>query len=270
MNARNAVIAANNSTRSVALVNQKYATKLALQRADIAVAPTLGVASNGPELRHLVESLPDAWAMKPDRGRAGGGILISLGLDDEGRWRSAGGGSLLPDDVYDHGREILHGAHSMGGVDRDLVLAEPLLVAHPDIDVLSSGGLPDVRVLVYRGRILAGMLRVATVEGEGKANLHKGGIGIAIDVETGVTTGAMRNGEPIMFHPDTGVEFRVLIPFWDQIVEMSQRCGEATGLGYLGADIVIDRELGPVVIEVNAHPGLEIQNVCATPLGHLV
>lgn len=32
-----------------------------------------------------------------------------------------------------------------------------------------------------------------------------------------------------------------------------------TGLGYLGADLVLDRDQGPMIIELNARPGLAIQ-----------
>jgi glutathione synthase/RimK-type ligase-like ATP-grasp enzyme len=32
-----------------------------------------------------------------------------------------------------------------------------------------------------------------------------------------------------------------------------------SGLGYLGADIVLDRKKGPLVLELNARPGLAIQ-----------
>lgn len=31
------------------------------------------------------------------------------------------------------------------------------------------------------------------------------------------------------------------------------------GLGYLGADIVMDRDLGPLMLELNARPGLTVQ-----------
>jgi D-alanine-D-alanine ligase-like ATP-grasp enzyme len=34
---------------------------------------------------------------------------------------------------------------------------------------------------------------------------------------------------------------------------------EMTGLGYLGADIVLDKERGPMMLELNARPGLAIQ-----------
>ena len=32
-----------------------------------------------------------------------------------------------------------------------------------------------------------------------------------------------------------------------------------TGLGYQGVDIVLDREKGPLILELNARPGLNIQ-----------
>ena len=40
---------------------------------------------------------------------------------------------------------------------------------------------------------------------------------------------------------------------------MSRRVAEAVGLGYVGVDVVIDRERGPLLLEANARPGLAIQ-----------
>ena len=34
---------------------------------------------------------------------------------------------------------------------------------------------------------------------------------------------------------------------------------DMTGLGYLGADIVLDKERGPMMLEIIARPGLAIQ-----------
>ena len=39
-----------------------------------------------------------------------------------------------------------------------------------------------------------------------------------------------------------------------------------TGLGYLGVDMVIDRERGPLILEMNARPGLNIQIANASGL----
>jgi hypothetical protein len=40
---------------------------------------------------------------------------------------------------------------------------------------------------------------------------------------------------------------------------MAASAFDMTGLGYLGVDIVIDRDQGPLLLELNARPGLGIQ-----------
>jgi glutathione synthase/RimK-type ligase-like ATP-grasp enzyme len=49
------------------------------------------------------------------------------------------------------------------------------------------------------------------------------------------------------------------IPHWRRILNMSAACYEAVGLGYLGVDVVLDRDRGPLILELNARPGLNIQ-----------
>ena len=61
-------------------------------------------------------------------------------------------------------------------------------------------------------------------------------------------------------HPDTGALIAGLeIPKWDFILESAARGYEVTGLGYLGVDMVIDASRGPLMLEMNARPGLNIQ-----------
>jgi glutathione synthase/RimK-type ligase-like ATP-grasp enzyme len=43
------------------------------------------------------------------------------------------------------------------------------------------------------------------------------------------------------------------------MLEMASRCYEATGLGYMGVDLVVDANEGPLLLELNARPGLAIQ-----------
>lgn len=77
---------------------------------------------------------------------------------------------------------------------------------------------------------------------------------------TGLTLTGVHNNEVVDEHPDTGALIAgVRIPQWDFILETSAKGYEVTGLGYLGVDMVIDRDLGPLILEMNARPGLNIQ-----------
>jgi hypothetical protein len=70
-------------------------------------------------------------------------------------------------------------------------------------------------------------------------------------------------------HPDLDTELiGITVPHWDKLIEMATRGYEMTGLGYLGADLIVDENSGPVVIELNARPGLAIQLANATGLKH--
>ena len=40
---------------------------------------------------------------------------------------------------------------------------------------------------------------------------------------------------------------------------LAARCYEVTSLGYMGCDMVIDESRGPLLLEMNARPGLSIQ-----------
>ena len=64
----------------------------------------------------------------------------------------------------------------------------------------------------------------------------------------------------ITTHPDTDETFTTLkLPYWEDILMMAVKCYEITGMGYLGVDIVLDEERGPLLLEMNARPGLAIQ-----------
>src|SRR5690606_9651985 len=119
---------------------------------------------------------------------------------------------------------------------------------HPDsfFAQMTTAGVPDIRLIVFMGVPVMGMLRLPTRESDGKANLHAGGIGVGISIGTGATTFGVYRGSCIDHHHDTmaPISERV-IPSWDAILGMASRFYDITGLGYLGVDIVIDREKGP-------------------------
>ncbi|MEE0890795.1 MAG: sugar-transfer associated ATP-grasp domain-containing protein, partial [Succinivibrio sp.] len=44
-----------------------------------------------------------------------------------------------------------------------------------------------------------------------------------------------------------------------EVLELAASCYDMSGLGYIGTDIVLDRDKGPMLLELNARPGLAIQ-----------
>ncbi|MDF1763539.1 MAG: sugar-transfer associated ATP-grasp domain-containing protein, partial [Oleibacter sp.] len=121
-------------------------------------------------------------------------------------------------------------------------------------------GVPDIRVIVCRGYPVMAMMRLSTRASDGKANLHQGAVGVGLDIGTGKALNAVQFGLRVEVHPDTGKELQSLqVPDWTPLLVMAARCYEVTGLGYLGIDIVLDKDRGPLLLELNARPGLTIQ-----------
>jgi alpha-L-glutamate ligase-like protein len=161
---------------------------------------------------------------------------------------------------------VLFGLYSLGGRP-DRAIVQQRLRTHPALERISYRGTPDVRVLVYRGEIALGMLRLATLESGGRANLHQGGVGVGVDVGSGKTTRAVWRGRFVDRHPDTGEALSGRdVPEWTAVLALARTVARATGLGYVGVDVVPDVR-GPVVLEANARPGLAIQTATGIGLG---
>ncbi len=262
MNARNLYVERENTLEAIRLVNNKHLTKTALQKANIPVAPTLALVSDRRDLATIDwQAMPDSWVVKPNRGRQGAGVLLVTGRDTSG-WCSASGRHLGQIEVEQQIREILEGEVSSGIADRDDAIMEPLIVPHEALKEVVPVGLPNIRIICYHDVPVMAMLRLPTEASKGRANLHQGGIGAGVDLATGRVYRAMMHGQAVTRHPDTNAPLIGLeVPDWEEVVDAASRCGTATGLAYAGADIVVDQERGTLVLQVNARPGLEIQNV---------
>lgn len=247
-----------NQRRLYPLVDDKLLTKRLCQEAGIPVPKLLAVAETHFASRRLLELLASekAFVLKPARGAMGNGILV---LEQrEGRlWRGAR--SYSPEDFEYHAAGIISGLYSLAG-HVDAAMVEERLETHPALAPLRDDGVPDIRVIVYRGVPVMCMMRMPTRLSDGRANLYQGAVGIGIDLVEGRAIHAMQRGRSIDQSPDTAAPIvGLLLPEFDAILRTAVSATDQTGLGYVGADVVLDARLGPAILELNARPGLAIQ-----------
>jgi alpha-L-glutamate ligase-like protein len=261
INMRNArFLLPNNPRRLYELVDNKLRTKALAEEHGMTVAETYGVLRNPHDANRVEKFLKgnEAFVIKPTRGSGGKGIMV---IDKKvgKNYVKPSGTEVAPGDVKNHVSNILAGLFSLGGK-RDYALIEYRVQPAKLLTDMSFQGAPDIRVVMLHGYPVMAMLRASTKESDGRSNLHQGAIGIGIDIATGMSVRAIHHGRPVTHHPDLGIHLiGVQIPDWDTILHMSVTCQEMTGLGYLGVDIMIDEDKGPLMIEVNARPGLAIQ-----------
>lgn len=249
-----------NLRRLYPLVDDKLKTKALCERVGVTTAAILGQASSHSEVKALVESLEGRsdFVLKPASGAMGNGIVVITEATATS-WQTAGGRVFEKADLEYHAAGIVSGLYALSGRP-DVAFAEERLELHPEFRKIARQGVPDVRIVVFRGVPVMAMTRLPTERSGGRANLHQGAVGAGIDLSTGRTNHAVLGNEPITIHPDTkeAVVDRP-IPLFAEALRLGIRAVDATGLGYIGADVVIDANRGPVLLELNARPGLGIQ-----------
>lgn len=198
------------------------------------------------------------FVVKPDHGAGGGGIIVITDTLPVG-FKKGSSDVISRQDITFHCQNILSGMYSLGG-QNDRVIIEDLVKFDPVFEEISFQGVPDIRIVVTEGKPIMGMLRLPTKRSDGKANLHLGGIGVGIDMKTGQTTHAVQFNTYIERHPETGHSFKGRhVPMWNEMLDIAVKMQKVSRLGYIGVDIVIDRKRGPLVLEINARPGISIQ-----------
>jgi len=261
MNRRNVdYIARYNDRSAFPLVDNKLRTKLALAEYDVASPELLQVVAEQHEIRNFRDQVAalDGFVIKPAKGSGGKGILVIKGRDGE-HFVKPSGSLVSLKDIERHLSNILAGLYSLGG-SPDVAVVESLVRSAPDLARHSHQGVPDIRIVVFQGYPVMAMLRLATRASDGKANLHQGAIGVGLDLATGQALNSVQFDRPLERHPDTGLTLAgICIDNWNYLLTMASRCYEVTGLGYMGVDLVLDATLGPLLLELNARPGLAIQ-----------
>jgi len=264
MNARNLhFIRPNNLRHAKRLADDKLLSKKFLRKAELPVPGLIAKIKSLEELENFDwGSLPESFVLKPNRGFGGEGILVVYGKKKniENTWIKADGSLITIEDLKTHITNIIDGGYSLSGVP-DIAFFEERLKLLKLLKPYSFKGVPDIRIIVYNKVPVMAMLRLPTRESDGKANLQQGAVGVGIDMATGVTTTAVfRKNTIIEYLPGTRLVLSgIRIPYWKDILKLAVCAQEISGLGFLGADVAIDRDRGPVFLELNARPGLSIQ-----------
>ena len=242
------------------LVDDKLQTKQLAQQAGIAIPPLYGVIKLQHQVKHLEAMLAPypEFVIKPTHGSGGDGIVV-IEQQREQRYRKVNGEILSLYELQHHVSSILGGLYSLGG-QADSALIEYRIRFDPVFSTITYQGVPDIRIIVFQGVPVMAMLRLPTRQSQGKANLHQGALGVGVDIASGQTTAAVLANQHIEEHPETGYHLRgVTVPHWQAMLLTAAHCFDLTRLGYIGADFVLDRDKGPLLLELNARPGLNIQ-----------
>ena len=241
-------------------VDNKIITKTICHAHGIPVPETYAVIRRYGDVRRFPKLIGDRpeFVVKPASGAAGRGIIVIARRKGK-TFETPGGRVITEGDLDYHLSTILSGLYSLGG-QMDNAIVEQRIIMHPTMERIAVGGTPDVRVILYRNVPVMAMVRLPTIQSEGRANLHQGAAAAAVHLVTGRTFGGVCSNRMIARHPDTGELIGGLeIPGWRELLTAAMKLSDALEMGYIGVDFVIDAKIGPVVLEANARPGLAIQ-----------
>lgn len=268
-NARNRIYLRLNKRKGRMIADSKLLTKEVLKKNGLSHPKLYAVFKNSEELFAFQwENLPGNFVVKPSRGYGGEGILVvKKKAKWAGEWYLMDGTKIDTSQIRLHALDIFAGRFSLLNLP-DKAFVEERIKIHPIFKKYAYQGTPDVRVIVFNKVPIIAMLRLPTAESKGKANLHQGAIGVGIDLATGITTYGFHNGKQIKYVPGTKKKVNGLkLPFWEETLALAVKVQEVIPqLGFIGVDIVLDKEKGPMVLELNARPGLSIQNANLAPL----
>jgi len=263
LNRRNLdLISVYNPRHGFPLVDDKVKTKEILQKVGVPFPKTLRVVSNFLEIEQALKGLrsEQTFVVKPARGRAGGGIMLLEKAEGSG-WKLPSGHPVIEEDLRKHLGDILFGVYSFGRMD-DTALIEQKVVQHSFFEAIYGRGIADLRIIMFEDRPVMAMIRIPTDRSDGKANLHQGAMGVEVALDSGVSGPGLWGRKIMSSHPDTGRQVSGLaVPYWQKILDYAKTASAAVPLNYLGVDLVIDRNRGPMIQELNARPGLQIQMI---------
>ena len=259
----------NNPRRLYQRVDDKITTKELASAAGITVPETYALVRETGAIRSSHDRLGECadFVVKPSRGSGGKGIIVISEREGE-EYIKPSGARVTRSEMEWHLTNILGGLFSLGG-HRDSAIVEYRVKPVEIFSRMAQHGMPDIRVVLFHGYPVMAMLRLATRASDGRANLHQGAVGVGICVRSGRALHAVCRGNVVSLHPDTRFPLHEIeIPDWPELLNLAARCYDVTGLGYIGADMMVDSTHGPMLIEINARPGLSIQVANGRGLRH--
>lgn len=240
----------------------KLKTKELLQEFNIPTAQVYHVFESINDLETINwETIPTPFVIKPASGSAGKGIVVIHNkIPDQPKWKNHEGKIVGTDFLNLHVANILDGEYTTWGSNHKAIVEE-MIPAHPSLARYAYRGTPDIRVVVFNSVPVMAMARIPTKESEGRANLDQGAIGLGIDMATGITTYGVFGKKKVITHfPGSKKKANgILIPHWNEVLETAVKAANAAGYVFMGADIFIHPEKGPMIVELNGYPGLSIQ-----------
>ncbi len=249
-----------NPRANYALVDNKALTKKLCESQHIPAPRTYALIQRFGDIKKSTDPLLGlpSFVIKPTHGAGGRGVLAIAQRSGKG-FKNTKGELFSLEQIEYHISTILSGLYSLSG-HPDQAMIEKLIEPHPAFKGLTVAGTSDIRIVIYKTTPIMSMLRLPTRASQGRANLHQGAAGVGIDLETGITYGGVWRDRAFDVHPDTGASLEgVTIPMWEDMLTIATQLSLAIGLQYVGVDVLLDAEDGPLILEANARPGLSIQ-----------
>ena len=251
-----------NSTKSKSYGFSKLKTKELLASHNIPTAQVYHVFSSLQDLEDVNwDVIPAPFVIKPASGSAGKGILvITKKVANQSKWITSDQEPLEADDMTLHVSNILDGEFSTWGSSHKAIVEE-MIPAHPALAKYAYRGTPDIRVIVFNSVPVMAMARIPTKESHGRANLDRGAVGLGIDLATGISTyGLYGKSQKITHFPESTKKVNgIMIPEWKKTLTTAVKAAEAAGYTFMGADLFLHPQKGPMIVELNGFPGLSIQ-----------
>ncbi|NCN09966.1 MAG: alpha-L-glutamate ligase-like protein [Leptospira sp.] len=264
-----------NSRKLYPLVDDKSLTYEVSRKFNIPMPKTYFEIKEYGGIKDTEKKLKDIpnFVIKPSRGGMGNGILVindTYKMGSEVYYKRGNNVKLRTQELHHHISGILSGLYSLNG-NPDKVIFQEKLNLHSIFHGFVDSGIPDLRIILFKGIPVLSMLRFPTKDSGGRANLHQGAVGVGLDMLTGRANFLVHRNKMVQNYSEFTKDIKSFqIPGWNEILQLASKTYDMVKMGYLGVDIVLDPDRGPILLELNARPGLAIQLANRIGLGKIL